>query len=252
MAKQGGLGANFYIAGFDISGDTNDLNNFRGGPKTGDSTDLTQSARSRFGLARDGEMNFKVFFNPSPNQEHAALATLPTGDVIATAMMPPLAVGSPCVSQNSKQINYDWKREKDGMLLGDVHCESQAFGQEWGVALTPGKRTDTVATTGAFFDLATVPGLGAFPTAFGAQAYFQLIAFAGTSVTIDIQHATTSGGAYSSTGLTASALTTPQSLRVATASNFAVNEFIKLVTTGTFTNAVFAVQLSVNPVSVVF
>jgi hypothetical protein len=244
MGKQTGLGANFYVNGFDISGDTNDLNNIRGGPKTGDATDITQFAHARFGLQRDGEVNFKVFFNPVAGAEHAALAPLPLGDVIVTGMMPPLLAGSPCFSQNSKQLNYDWKREKDGMLLGDIHCESQGFGLEWGIALTAGKRTDTVATVGPFFDN------GAASPGFGAQAYVQLISFVGTSVTIDIQSATTSGGAYTTTGLTTAALSSPQAVRLTTAS--AISEFLKVITTGTFSSAVFAVQFSMNPVAVVF
>jgi hypothetical protein len=159
-------------------------------------------------------------------------------------MMPPLLAGSPCFSQNSKQIDYNWKREKDGMLIGDVHFDSQGFGLEWGIALTAGKRTDSVATIGPAFDN------GAASPGFGAQAYVQLISFTGTSVTIDIQSATTSGGAYSTTGLTTAALSAPQAVRLTTAS--AINEFLKVVTTGTFSNAVFAVQFSMNPVAVVF
>jgi hypothetical protein len=243
MGKQTGLGANFYIGGFNVSGDTNDLNNLRGGPKTGDATDITQFGHARFGLTRDGEVNFKVFFNPAPQAAHAALATLPYTDVITTAVMPPVAVGALALSQNSKQINYDWKREKDGMLLGDVHCESQGFGQEWGILLTPGVRTDAAPTVGAFFD-----NLASF--AFGAQAYLQVFSFTGTSVTIDIQHATTSGGSYTSTGLTASGIVAGnQSIRLSVPNNTTINEFLKVVTTGTFSNVSFALQISVNPVA---
>lgn len=82
----------------------------------------------------------------------------------------------------------------------------------------------------------------------GGSAYFHLLAFTGTSVTIDIQSCTTSGGTYVSTGLTTAALTSAgQGIRLQTASNVTINEFIKVVTIGTFSSALFAVSMCRNP-----
>lgn len=79
-----------------------------------------------------------------------------------------------------------------------------------------------------------------------------LTAFSGTSVTIDIQSATTSGGSYSTTGLTTSAMTAIGAQRLATANNVTINEFLKVVTTGTFTVAKFVVVFVRNAKAVTF
>ena len=50
MAKQSGLGDDFYIAGYHIGGDIQDVA-VHGGPAPGDVTDITQSAHApRLGL----------------------------------------------------------------------------------------------------------------------------------------------------------------------------------------------------------
>lgn len=240
--KQGGLGSALYYAGFDIGGDTQSFT-LHGGPAALDVTDITQAAYSRLGGLRDAAIDWVSYMDTGAGASHAALSPLPATDEIATVMIGPLAVGCPALSQQGLQIGYDPTRAADGMLTFALNTQSDGFAQEWGIALTAGKRTDTSATTGAFFD----NGAG---FNFGAQAYFHLFAFSGTSVTIDIQSATTSGGSYSSTGLTTSALTAaPASVRLATANNVTINEFLKVVTTGTFTNAVFAVQITVNPIA---
>jgi hypothetical protein len=185
-------------------------------------------------------MSFGVYFDATG--AHPSLSALPTTDVVASYFRGAM-VGNAAASLVSKQINYDWTRGQDGSLLGSVDLQANGFGLEWGTQLTAGKRTDSGATVGSFFD--NTAGFN-----FGAQAYVQLFAFSGTSVTIDIQSATTSGGSYTTTGLTTSALTSaPQAVRLSVANNTTINEFLKVVTTGTFSNAVFAVMINVNPIA---
>jgi hypothetical protein len=241
-----GLGANFYIAGFNLSFDVSALDNVAGSIHPLDVTGIQSLARERLGGQREGVLEFTTFADVGAGQEHAALSGLPTADVIASAFLPNAsyaqAVGNPACSINAKQINYDWTRATDGALTGKISCQSNGFGLEWGEALTAGLRTDSAATTGAFFD----DGAG---SNFGGQAYFQVVAFSGTSVTIDIQSATTSGGTYSSTGLTSSAFTGVGAQRVAVSNVTTINEFLKVVTTGTFSSATFAVQFCRNLIS---
>lgn len=241
MAKTTGLGDNFYIGGFDLSGDVGSLSTVHGGPAALDVTPINASAFVRLGGLRDGSIEFSTFFeNTTSGQgfEHNALAPLPTADVIASYFQG-TAVGNAAAGQVSKQVNYDWTRGQDGSLTASVQCVSNAFGLEWGTQLTAGLRSDTTATTGAFFDWGA-------SSAFGAQAYFQLVSFTGTSVTIDVQAATTSGGTYTTTGLTTTAMTAVGAQRLATSNAATINEFTKVVTTGTFTNAVFAVMVVRN------
>lgn len=242
-----GLGANFYIGGYNLSADVSALDNVAGSIKTLDVTGIASFAHERLGGEREGMLDFSLFFDIGAGQEHVALSPLPVTDTIATAFLANAsgvqAVGNPCVSVNAKQVNYDWTRGTDGSLTGKVSTQSNGFGLEWGEALTAGLRTDTGATIGAFWD----DGAG---TAFGGQAYFQLISFAGTSVTIDIQSATTSGGTYATTGLTSQAFTAaPGFQRVAVSNATTINEFLKVVTTGTFSSAVFAVHFTRNLVA---
>ena len=217
------------VGGYHIGGDIRDVA-ANGGPALLDVTDITQSAHSRLGGLRDGKMSLTSYHDPAPNQSHAAFKTLPTTDVIPTYLRGQ-AVGNPAACLNAKQVNYDPTRSNTGELTFKIEADGNAYGLEWGVQLTAGVRTDTTATTGAFYDNTAA-------TSFGGQAYFHLTAFTGTSVTIDIQSATTSGGSYSTTGLTTTAMTAIGAQRLATANSATINRYLKVVTTGTFSNAV--------------
>lgn len=239
--KSSGLGDNFYIGGFDLSGDVASVDSISGPQGTFDVTAINKSAHERIGGLRDGNMQFTSFFNNASNQEHAILKTLPRTDTIATYLRG-TTLGNPAACVSGKQIDYAPTRDNSGALTLKVEVQANGFGLEWGKQITAGLRTDTTATTGAAFD-------DTAPSSFGGQAYFQLVAFTGTSVTIDIQSATTSGGTYATTGLTSSALTVVGSQRVAVANTTTINEFLKVKTTGTFSNAVFAVVFVRNPIA---
>ena len=184
------------------------------------------------------------YFDTAALASHVALSPLPTTDVITTALIGPIAIGCPAVSQVSKQINYDGTRATTGEFTLAVNEQSQGFSQEWGVALTAGKRTDTTATAGSPFD----NGAG---FTFGAQAYLQVFAFTGTDVTIKVQHCTTSGGSYTDLITFTQTTTAPGAQRVAVSNVTTVNEFLKVTTTtsGGFTSVTFAVQVTVNTIA---
>jgi hypothetical protein len=242
MPKASGLGDNFYIGGFDLSGDVASLDQISGGPALIDVTPINASANARLGGLRDGNMQFTTSMDIDATAEHAILSTLPRTDAIGsylrgTTLLNPAA----CIS--GKQIGYDPSRDNTGKLTLKVEVQSNGFGLEWGKQVTAGLRTDGSATTGAAVD---DNGAG---TSFGAQVYLQLVAFTGTSVDITVTHATTSGGSYS-TLIDFGSLTAVQAKRVAAAGT--VSRFLKIVTAGTFSNAVFAVVLCRNPVAVSF
>lgn len=244
MTKTSGLGDNFYIGGYDLSGDISSLDQISGGPALLDVTPINAYANVRIGGLRSGDMQFTSFFNASVNQEHVALSTLPRTDVIATYARGPV-VGNAGACILARQINYDPTRDNVGNLTLKVELQSDAYGMEWGTQLTPGLRTDGSATVGAFYDNTAASTLG-------AQAYFQVTAFTGTSVTIDVQSATTSGGSYATTGMTSAAFTAIGAQRVAVTSAATISRYIKVVTTGTFSNAVFSVMVAFNSTAVTF
>lgn len=312
MSKTGGLGDNFYVGGYDLSGDVASLDQISGGPALLDVTPINTSAHVRIGGLRSGDMQFTSFFEYSAavstpgvplttvpvvstynfpvlvtviggtgtqvningtNQgtfdgtyllpalgtiiltysgaptwswtlvgtEHNALSILPRTDTIATYFRGTTA-GNAAASVNGKQINYDPTRDATGNLTLKCEVQSNGYGLEWGKQITAGLRTDITGTTGAAFD----QGAG---STFGGQAYLQLTAFVGTSVDIKVRHCTTSGGTYADL-IDFGSQTAVGAFRGTAAGT--VNEFLKIVTSGTFTYATFAVMFVQNSAAVVF
>jgi len=108
--------------------------------------------------------------------------------------------------------------------------------------ITAGLRTDTTGTTGAAYDQVS-GGTN------GAQAYLQLVDFVGTSVDVKVRHCTTSGGTYADL-IDFGSQTGVCSVRGSVSGT--VNEFLKVVTSGTFTYATFAVAFMLNGSAVSF
>lgn len=309
--KQTGLGDNFYVAGYDLSGDVSSVDTISGGPTLLDVTTLKQKGHERLGGVRDGSMSFTSFMEVTPTiatpgfpasntpvtnttgfpirvtitggtltnvlvngvsvgvvagtygvpiggtiavvytvaptwnwfalgSIQNAMANMPSGDQIACYLQGN-ALGNPAACMVSKESNYNPTRDNTGNLTIKVDLVANGFGVEWGRQMTAGIRTDNGPITGAFFDL----GAG---SVFGAQAYLQIIELVGTNIDVTVTHATTSGGAYT-TLLDFGSQTTIGGFRQATANNVTVNEFIKVVSAGTFTQAMISVVLIQNPVA---
>jgi len=250
--KVTGLGDNLYIAGFDVSGATQSLK-ISSAAATIDVTDITQSANQRKKGLQSGEMNITSYLDTTATTgAHAYYSTLPTTDAIATYLRG-TSLGNPMAGIQAKQLNYDFVRATDGSLLASIDMQSDGIsGLQWGFNLTAGWRTDTSATVGTYYDLANVyPSPISFPLAYGAQAFVQIQAITGTSVNVEINHCSTSGGSYStlmSTGAVAAA-SAPTAFYLNVSNTTTVNEYIEITTTGTFSNAKFYVGLIVNQVA---
>jgi hypothetical protein len=250
--KSSGLGAALWVGGYDVGASTNSLSRIGGGNTPIPMTDITQSAEAREGGQRSGGMDIVSYWNPDAGGSHAAYSPLPTADAVATYVAYTPAIGVPCASCIGKQLNYDGNRAQDGGFLLNVTVESNGYGLQWGFLATAGMRTDTAATAAAA--VSPLDQLSASPGAFGLVMYVHLKAFTGTSVTIKLQESSdNSGDAYIDvTGATTAALTTaPQAVRIATGS-IAVERYLKVVTTGTFSNAVFGVQVYRHRVATVY
>jgi hypothetical protein len=310
LGKQSGLGDNFYIGGYDLSGDVSALSSISGSMSPIDVTGIKQSANSRIGGLRTGDMQFTTFFDQadtisapgfplttvpvtntysqpvvvvisggtisevavngsnvgsvdggylvpagqtiavtytgSPSwtwtlqgAAHNALSTLPRTDVIASYFRGTTLL-NPCASMRAIQLNYDPTRDNAGNLTMAVECQSDGYGLEWGVMLTAGLRTDQTATAGSYVEDNTTSA-----TAFGAQMYWQLIDFAGTSVTIEVTHCATTGGSYTDL-MDSGAQTGIGAGRASVSNTTTVQPYLKVTTTGTFTLAVFAVHWTRN------
>lgn len=147
MAKQSGLGDNFYLGGYDLSGDTASLDEIGGGPALIEVTSIDKSAFERIGGPRDGRMEWTSHFNDAASQQHTALKSLPYTDRHAMYCRG-TTLGNSAACLVGKQLNYDFNRADDGKLTEKIRLEGNGYGLEWGNLLTAGKRTDTAATNG--------------------------------------------------------------------------------------------------------
>jgi hypothetical protein len=244
MPKGTGFPAAFYIDGTDVSGDIQSLGKIGGGPAALDMTAINNSAFARQGGVRDGGMDFVSYFNPGAGLTHAKLSALPAADVICSYFNQP-AIGSDAASCVAKQVNYDPTRGTDGSLTFAVQALANGFGLEWGTQLTPGRRVDGAATAAGpanSFDTGA-------SAAFGAQAYFHLFAFTGTSVTISVWDSADNITFAAVASLTTTALTVPGAVRVAISNAATVRRYVAVATVGTFTVADFAVSLHKNEIA---
>ncbi len=240
MAKQGGMGDQLYIDGFNVGGDIGSIGNISSPRAQWDVTDITKSANARILLTRDGHMEFSSFFNDdtTAGAEGAfqVLKTLPMTDRIITYQRG-MGVGSPAASMVSKQMNYDGTRGNDGSLLYATTMEGNGYGLEWGEQLTPGRLTQSGAGNGTSLDF------GSISTAFGWSAYLHVLSFTGTSVTVTINDSADNSSFALLTGATFTAATGRTAERIQSASTTAtVRRYVRITTTGTFTNAVLAVN----------
>jgi hypothetical protein len=241
VTKQPGLGDNFYLDEFDISGDTGALNSIGAPMTTQDVTSINLSGFSRIGLLHDGVMDWLSFWNPSNvngDAAHQVLRGRPIGDRLATYFRG-TAVGNAAASVVTKQVNYDGTRADSGALTFQVASQANGFGLEWGVQLTPGKKTDSAAGNGATADLGSTP----VSYSQGWAAYLHVFAFTGTSVTVKIQDSADGATWADLAGASFAAVAVKSAQRLAAGSSTAtVRRYVRAVSSGTFTNAVYAVN----------
>lgn len=242
MAKESGLGANFYLDEVDLSGDTGSLNNISKSASPLVMTGIDKYAFERKAGQLDAQLSWQSYFNPSTGQAHPALANGTfRNDRIGSYFHRP-TLGMPVASMVGKQTTYAPTRGNDGSLMVSVDMLANQWWLDWGLALTAGKRTDGSATNGTGVDFSAAG-------TFGLQAYLHVFAFTGTSVTIKLQQSSDNGSADAFADVTGGAFTLVTGVtkeRIATARNQAVERYLRVVTTGTFSNVVFAVSAVVN------
>lgn len=248
MAKQGGLGDQGYVDGVNLSGDTQQLGAVGGGPSPLDVTTIDKSAMERIGGLRDGRIEWVSFFNPATGRAHPMLSSLPTGDRVVTYLRG-TTLGNPGACLVGKQINYDPTRGTDGSLTIALQAQANGFGLEWGQQLTAG--IDTFAVAGAGTGVDHLAG-----TAFGLTAYLHVFAFTGTSATVAVQQSSDNGAvdpyADVTGGVFAAVTTAPGSQRIQTARDAAIERWLRINVTGTFTDLQLAVVVAKPDVEVLF
>jgi hypothetical protein len=245
VSKESGLGNALYVGGFDLSGETKTWD-VSGGPAMIDQTTIRLSAMARIGGLLSGKVSYTTVFDPLA-ATHLHLSTLPrASEVLMLAWRETL--GAPVACCQTKQIGYDPTRAESGDVTFKVEAESDTTGVDWAVLATPGLRTDVAATNGASIDHGSVPA-----GSWGLQAYLNLTAFTGTNITIKLQGSSDDGAgdAFADiAGGSFGAFTAVGSAKLATSRTLAVERYLRVATTGTFTSATFAVGVSINDTAV--
>lgn len=212
-----------------------------------DVTAINKSARERLNGPADGRIGFNTWFNDAASQEHVALRGLPTADVLIMYVDAP-TVGQPAACMVAKQMNYDWTRGADGSLKGTVLAVANGTALDWLEMLSAGMLTHASAASAASKDDAAA-------TSNGLVAHLQVKSIATGTPTMVIEESSDNGVADPWTAKLTFAAVAQASAPTAerkTATG-AVERYLRITTTGTFTTAVFAIAyrrgLTVDDVS---
>jgi hypothetical protein len=236
MSKTSGLGDNLYVDGYDLSGDIGSLSAISGPRGTLEVTGINKSAIERIYSTKDGAIGFNAYFNPSDDQAHPVLSSLPTEDAHVMYCRG-TSQGNEAAVMVAKQINYDGTRGDDGAFTFTVSTQANSHGLEWGDQLTAGIQTDTEATDSSGLDY----GAGSTD---GLQAYIQVFDVQDDTLTVTIEDSD-DDSTYTSLGaFTAVADGDRGFERIEVAGS--VGQYLRISTTGDFTSASFAVVVVRN------
>lgn len=251
MPKQAGMGDALFLDQFDISGDVAALDSLSTPIVALDFTDITQFAMARkYGLA-DGKAEFTTYYDSAVGAAHRVISGSPgsmtRNDRVLTYCRS-TTLGGPALTINGKVNVYEPSRAADGSFPIKVAAEANQFGAEWGRQHTAGKRSDVAPTNGSPVDF------GSVGVAFGLQAYLHVFSFTGTSVTVKLQESSDNGpDVYADVvGGAFTAVSAVGTQRIQTSRTLAVERFLRVVTTGTFSQCTFAVNVVRNLVRVDF
>ena len=236
MAKTSGIGANFYVAEFDLSGDVGSVQTIASRRAMLEVPSLTNTGMERVAGLRDGEISFTSWWDTAAGAAHLALSGVPSADRIVTYANG-TTLGVAAASLSGKQIDYSPTRGQDGSLAVTVQALANNYGLEWGQLLTTGKQTFASAAAGTSID-----DYGGTSTAFGAGAYLHVFSIGSGTATVAVQDSASAGSGFADlANMIFTAVTAATSQRVQGVNTATVRRYIRVNVTGTFTNLVCAV-----------
>jgi hypothetical protein len=240
MAKTNGLNCRLYVEGYDLSGDANSLSGLGYTNELLDVTTLDVSAKKRLIGTVDTEMSFDAWFDNAASHQHAVWSSnsgkLPTTDQDILIPMGS-AVGDQFVGLIAKEGTYNVARSGGSAISANATFSANGSTAEYGEMLTAFDDTHSSAGSG------TVVDSGA-SSSNGGTGFLQLLSLDSGSVTVNLQEATSSGGTYTNfmTFSTVAAAAAPSAERLTNTGT--VQRYIKVTTTGTFSNAKIVVGFS--------
>lgn len=239
MAKQSGLGDQLFIGGYDIGADINSIGTLSTPRTTLPATGITAEAMERMYGTADAQGEFTSYFNDATDRVHDALSGLPTTDVHVMYLRG-AGLDSEAFCVQAKQTSYDPSRGDDGSLLFGTAVLGAAYAGDWCKQLTAGKVTHSSATNGSSIDTTA-------SASFGFQAYLQVFSLGSGTAEITIQDSADDAAWLDLTDGAFTDVTDQTVQRIASSSATAtVRRYLRVITSGTFTDLVFAVAINKN------
>ena len=237
MAKVSGLNVRCYVQGRDISGDANALDGMGYSQQTLDVTPLNTLAMKRITGRSDGSLSINCYFDAGTNLSHSTFTSnsgkLPTANQIVTAPLGS-AVGSDFAGLIAKEADYNVTASTGSAITSNASFSGTAgVGGEFGEMLTAFDDTHSSATDGTAID-------NSASSASGGAGYAHFLSLGSGSVVVKIEHSSDNVTwadliTFSTIG-TSDVPTAERSEVTGT-----VNRYVRVSSSGTFTNAVIAV-----------
>lgn len=242
MAKSSGIGQRLYIGGYDVSGDTGQINSIGSPINLLNVTGVDKAAFERIYGLRDGQISFTAFFNPATDAAHDALSPLPTADVLVLYLTGTTR-GDPCAALTAKQIGYDGTRGADGSLTFLVDAQGTA-----GLFLEWGRLLVAKTTHGSATDETGILAEGGAQTTAGAVGFLQHFGAADPiptgTIEYDIEDSSDStngvDGAWANLLAFSNVATPWAEIAERVAVDGTVEKWVRASTNGAFSNADFA------------
>jgi hypothetical protein len=233
MAKSDPLAQEFYLHGYDIGGDIGAIEKLATRRVNREAPDITLSAMARLQGLGDGEMAFSGYFDDAAEKGLVALKGAPTTDVIAMWLKGG-TIGDTGATLVAKQVSLDWTRNQDRSLGFTAQCIGAAgVVLEFMEALTPGLTTHGSAGSVASKD-------DAASSASGAAAVVEIVDIDSGTPTIIIEDSPNDSSWSTLISFSAVAAGNEPTAERKTVSG-TVNRYLRITTTGTFSNADFAI-----------
>jgi len=235
MAKESGLNVRLYVEGNDLSGDANSLDGLGYTQEAFDTTTLSQAAVSRISGRADGTVSVSAFYDAA-STHISAVATANSGKLPTTDqnVMVPMgsAVGSESVSFIARQSDYTVSGSTGSPITVSVSYAIDAVAPSFGAMLTAHDDTFSSAGSGTTVD-------NSASSASGGAGFLQVFSVGSGTVGFKIEHS--SNGSSWADLLTFATATTVGAQRVTCSGT--INRYVRITTTGTFTNAKIACAL---------
>jgi hypothetical protein len=235
MAKSTGLAQQFFVHGYDLSGDVSSIDTASSPREVLEVPNLAKSAMERLLGRSDGSLDFSTWFDDAAGLEHAALKGLPTTDIIVLWALGS-SVSDASAAMTAKQINYDGSRGNDGSLAFSVQTRATGgIPLHWGKMLSAGKITHANASSSSSRD-------DSASTSAGARAWLLMTDIDSGTPTVKIEDSTDDSSWADLIAFSAIANGNEPTAEYKTVTG-TVNRYLRITTTGTFSNADFAVAI---------